>query len=84
MLIGAQIEWRKDCFGRDAGALYLGDLCVGCIQGNSDTAQWHPGEWRGWFQSDEDGEQTGYFKTAEEARHSVEKKLFDAIKFERG
>lgn len=83
MLIGAQIEWRKDGFGRDAQALYLGDLCVGHIQSPYKHSPTHPQEWRGWFMSDEDGDATGYFQTAEDARHSVEQKLFAAIKFEK-
>ena len=80
MRIGAQIEWRKDCWGKEAHALYLGDLCVGCIM--SGSTNHHFGEWRGWFNSDDEGNETGWFAAAEEARHSVEKALFAAIKFE--
>lgn len=81
MHIGAEIEWRKDGFGKEAHALFLGDLYVGHINGQSQFASYKPNQWRGWFMSDDDGNETGWFPTAEEARGSVEKALFTAIKF---
>lgn len=83
MRIGAQIEWRKDCWGKEARALYLGDLCCGSIMENTAHKSHKPGTpWRGWFSDDDEGNETGWFATAEEARASVEKALFAAIKFE--
>lgn len=78
MKIAAEIEWRKDGFGKEAHALYLGGLCVGTIM-NSTHPDYHCGEWRGWFMSDDSGDETGWFATAEDARASVEKVLFAAI-----
>jgi hypothetical protein len=78
MQIGAQIEWRKDCYGHEAQALYLGDLCVGSILHSTHRTD----GWRGWFSNDDEGNETGWFNSAEEARTSVEKTLFAAIKFE--
>lgn len=71
------VEWKKDCHGHDARALYLGALFVGSIMPGFSTH--HPDEWRGWFMQDEDGEETGWFKTENEARISVEDKLREAI-----
>lgn len=83
MKIAAEIEWRKDGFGKDACALYLGGLCVGHIMGVSTHPPHLAGQWRGWFMDDDDGHATGWFPTAEQARTSVEAKLFDAIKIQR-
>lgn len=80
MKIGAEIEWRKDCWGKDARALYLGGLCVGSIMPGSQI--YKDGQWLGWFSNDDEGNETGWFPTAEEARASVEKALFAAIIFE--
>lgn len=109
MNIGAEVEWRKDSYGHEAHALYLGELYVGHIM-RVVPGQWrnwgHLNEtdpdpevekrhqerreyyesrdltpWRGWFMKDDDGDEIGFFATAEEARGSVEKHLFSAIKF---
>jgi hypothetical protein len=80
MKIGVEIEWRKDCYGREASALYLGGLYVGSIIPG--MTKHHPGKWRGWFMSDDDGNETGWFDSPNKARDSVEKALFAAIKFE--
>lgn len=80
MKIDGEVEWRKDGYGKEHHALYLGDLYVGHIMHNTHPDH-HPGEWRGWFMSDDDGNETGWFQSAEEARSSVEKALFTAIKF---
>ncbi len=82
MKIAAEIEWRKDGWGREASALYLGALYVGEIM-QCTHPDHHLGEWRGWFMQDDSGDETGWFDTAELARASVEKRLFDAINIQR-
>jgi hypothetical protein len=79
MKIAAEIEWRKDGFGHDAQALYLGNLCAGHIMFWSKRPD---AKWRGWFMNDDEGGATGWFETAELARASVEKALFDAIQIQ--
>lgn len=82
MKIAAEIEWRKDGFGKDHQALYLGGLWVGSIMYLTDRNGLGT-TWRGWFNCDDDGDETGWFPTAEEARTSVEQKLFNAIQVQR-
>lgn len=73
------IEWRADCFGKSFHALFLGGLYVGSIMQATHSITQHPGEWRGWFMDDDDGNETGWFVTADEARASVEAKLRAAL-----
>lgn len=70
-------EWRADCWGHERCSYYLGALYVGSIMPGSGT--YHPGEWRGWFMSDDEGGETGWFATADEARKSVEVMLRASI-----
>lgn len=72
-------KWKKDTWGKEAHALFIGGLYVGSIMESHATSTHHPGEWRGWFMSDDDGDETGWFPTADAARHSVEKKLAEAL-----
>lgn len=69
-------EWKADSWGHERCALYLGALYVGHIQRGAHN---HFGKWRGWFMSDEDGADTGWFDTDDEARKSVENLLRAAI-----
>jgi len=80
LAVPAEVEWRKDGFGNEASALYLGELYVGHIMGTGPWAKTKPNQWRGWFNSDDDGAETGWFATQEEARASVEVALFRALK----
>lgn len=74
--------WRKDVYGKERAALYIGGLYVGSIM------QWksvlhsddkHNGMWRGWFMNDDEGDQVGWFPTADEARAAVERALTAAL-----
>lgn len=78
MKFEAQLEWRKDCFGRQQHALFLGALYAGEIM-QSTMKEHHLGEWRGWFMGDDSGYETGWFPTAEQARQSVETYLLKAL-----
>jgi hypothetical protein len=64
---------RNDCWGHARRALYLGKLYVGSIMPGS--ANHHPGEWRAWFMSDEDGEELGWFQTEAQAKTALEDRL---------
>lgn len=84
MKIAAEIEWKTDGFGREHRALYLGGLCVGHIMELASYKDYgFAGPFRGWFMNDDDGSETGYFMTEEDARASVELKLFEAIQIQR-
>jgi|SRR6185437_2111763 len=72
----AVIEWRKDCWGVERQALYLGGLYVGHIM----TPPKGRPKWRGWFMNDDEGNETGWFDTSDEARVSVEEALRRALK----
>lgn len=61
--------WRKDCFGRERRALYIGKICIGHISDMRPS-----GLWRAWLQTDEDGDRIGKddWPRAAAAREAVE------------
>lgn len=65
-------EWRGE-------HLYFGKLYVGSINKWINSSSPRHGMWRGWFMSEEDGSETGWFATADEARASIETALADAL-----
>lgn len=71
-------EWRRDAWGKERHALYLGKLYVGSIM-YYQGSEMNGGDWRGWFMSDDDGDSTGWFVTDYEARASVEAALATAL-----
>ena len=73
-------KWKQDVLGHNRQALYIGGLCVGAIM-NAEGSEWvNPlNPWRGWFMDDDDGNETGWFATADEARASVEAALKAAL-----
>ncbi|OGT54425.1 MAG: hypothetical protein A3E01_02945 [Gammaproteobacteria bacterium RIFCSPHIGHO2_12_FULL_63_22] len=64
-------DWRKDCYGNERAALYLGKLFAGSIM------QFNNSNRRGWFMFDDEGSSTGWYATDDEARKSVEAALDD-------
>jgi hypothetical protein len=71
----ARAEWREDAYGYPRRALYIGNAYVGSILYQHPQAQYHPDQWRGWFMHDDEGGETGWFETDDEARRSVEMKI---------
>jgi hypothetical protein len=65
--------WRKDGYGREDHALYLGGLFVGEIM------QLDSKKWRAWFMNDDEGHQVGLFDNPLEARVAVESALLKAL-----
>ena len=82
---GGTLEWRTDGFGRERQDLYLGNLFAGSIM-QANRGKWDTGqkEWRGWFMSDEEGSETGWFPTSDEARASVESAFHRALQVQQG
>lgn len=75
-------EWRNDGYGQGRHALFMGGLYVGHIlewRKYATDSHIHNGKWRGWFMSDDEGDETGFFATADEARASVEAALAAAL-----
>ena len=70
-----KVEWRKDAFGHEDCALYLGDLYVGCIMHGAP----HRKAWRAWFMSGDDGAEVGWYPTDALARRAVEDRLSAAL-----
>ena len=75
-------RWVKDDFGKERGQLYYGPLPAGGIMELYQPEHKNHGKWRGWSMviNDSDGDITGWFDTADEARASVEKALDDALR----
>lgn len=64
----AVLEWRKDCWGNERQALYLGGICIGCVI--------HKGhklgnKWRAWLMTDDEGSEVAECHTADDARRAV-------------
>jgi hypothetical protein len=69
------LSWRKDSFGSDDCALFLGSLFVGQIM-----QLYHRNEkWCAWFVSVDEGNEIGRFDTAFEARLAVESALLKVL-----
>jgi hypothetical protein len=66
--------WRKDGYGHEDHALYLGGLYVGEIM-----QLHHNKKWRAWFMNDDEGNEVCRFDTAFEARIAVESALLQAL-----
>ena len=72
------LRWGANCVGKERQALFFGNAYIGGIdQINkryaTENFAHNPDKlWRGWFMCDEDGRQTGWYATADEARASVE------------
>jgi hypothetical protein len=73
-MIKRMILWRRDSFGREDHALYLGGLYVGEI-----LQLHHNKKWRAWFAKDDEGDEVGQFDTPFEARLAVENALLKAL-----
>jgi hypothetical protein len=82
-----EVEWRTYDFERlprtsliPDQALYIGKLFVGGVMHISSRAESRKETpWRGWFMSYHEGEETGWFATADEARRSVQDALNKAL-----
>lgn len=74
------LSWKTDVYGRPEYALYYSRLYVGSLLFHEDQ-KFHIGKpWRGWFHChDDDGADTGWHATKEEAQASVEAAFRAAI-----
>jgi hypothetical protein len=78
----AQLYWRRDAFGHNDRALFVGRLHVGSIM----YAKPHPREnrspnkvWRAWLMTDDDGSIVGWYATEQEAKVALVGAAIEAI-----
>ncbi len=71
-----KIEWRKDGYGKENQALFIGQICVGHIMEiDRHSKSW----WRAWLMTDDESDEVGRFDTADEARICLENKFKEAL-----
>lgn len=64
-----ELAWKRDGYGRENFALYLGGIYVGGLMDGPPS--YHPGEVRAWVMHDDEGREVGWYPNHDTARAAL-------------